>query len=140
LANVVSVPAHAPWFDTDVHVVAGTLLRFRSSGVWVDAVIPCSADGYPAQLFYATGRPPRILDDGRYFRLMGRIVPNGVVPTQDDPAQTFPIGVQGEHRVTTDGVLFVFANDRTGYYWNNWGAITLTILTGEEGSDSWQGE
>ncbi|MBN3815431.1 hypothetical protein G3N57_01905 [Paraburkholderia sp. Se-20369] len=115
-----------------MHVTAGTLLRFQSVGVWVDAVIPCSADGYPAQLFYATGHPPRIPDDGRYFRLMGRIVPNDVAPTQDDPAQTFPIGAQGEHQAATDGVLFVFANDRAGYYWNNWGGITLTISTGDD--------
>ena len=25
------------------------------------------------------------------------------------------------------GRLFVFCNDRGGYYWNNWGEITLTI-------------
>ncbi|WP_412023434.1 hypothetical protein [Burkholderia cepacia] len=101
----------------------------------MDAVIPCSADGYPAQLLYATGHPPRILDDGRYFRLMGRVVPNDAVPTQDNPAQTFPIGVRGEYRAAANGVLFVFANDRAGYYWNNWGAITLTISTDEEIGD-----
>jgi hypothetical protein len=134
MVQIIQVPAYPPWVDTGISVTEGTRLRFHAVGVWVDAFIPCTAAGYPAPLFYATGHPPRIPDDGRYFRLMGRIAPGPKPPADDDPAQTFVIGVQSEHVAASDGVLFVFANDRIGYYWNNWGEVTLTVTTDAPGS------
>ncbi|WDD92208.1 hypothetical protein Bsp3421_002196 [Burkholderia sp. FERM BP-3421] len=134
MAHVVQVPAQDPWVNTGIRVKAGMRLQCRAIGVWVDAVIPCTAEGYPAPLFYTTGHPPRIPDDGRYFRLMGRIAPSDAAPAEDDPTQTFRMGAQSDHVATSDGVLFVFANDRSGYYWNNWGSVTLTVVTDEAGS------
>ena len=58
---------------------------------------------------------------------MGRIVRSGTVPTTDDATVTFPIGSSGVHEATVGGRLFVFANDRDGYYWNNWGEVTLSV-------------
>ncbi len=127
MADIVKVPANRMWVETPVWVQAGDTLYFRADGAWVDAVIPCSANGYPASVFYALGRPPRIPDKGRYFRLMGRIVPRGTEPADDDPDATFPIGARSEHPPTQSGRLFVFANDRIGYYWNNWGSVRLSI-------------
>lgn len=127
MTDVVDVPSCDEWVKTLVWVEPGDTLDFRASGIWVDAIIPCSADGYPAALFYAAGHPPRIDDDGRYFRLMGRIVPDGKEPAHDDPAQTFPIGTKSQCTVAQAGRLFVFANDRPGYYWNNWGYVTLAV-------------
>ncbi|MDN0077696.1 hypothetical protein QU481_23065 [Crenobacter sp. SG2303] len=128
MEETIQVPAREMWVKTSILVRNGEPLKFRAKGVWVDAVIPCSADGYSATILYSLGRPPRIPDGDRYFRLMGRVVPNGLEPTHDDPLSTFPIGVQNEWISPIEGVLFVFVNDRSGYYWNNWGAITLTVI------------
>ena len=127
MADIVEVPARRMWVDTPVWVKPGDVLSFRASGTWVDAYIPCSADGYPASLLYALNRPPRIADDGRYFRLMGRIVADGTEPEQDDPGATFAIGSSLEWQSPVPGRLFVFANDRLGYYWNNLGSVQLTV-------------
>ncbi|WP_155710279.1 hypothetical protein [Burkholderia stagnalis] len=125
--DTIEVPSRMEWVNTRIRVQSGERLRFNANGTWFDAVIPCSADGYPASCFYALKLRPRIPDGGRYFRLMGRIVTSGVEPVLDDPAETFPIGARSERQATSSGVLFVFANDRIGYYWNNWGMVTLTV-------------
>lgn len=127
MAQTFSVNSRDRWFATPVWVQAGEVLTFRASGTWWDAVIPCSADGYAAPLFYAAGLFPRIPDDGRYFRLMGRVAAGDTAPTADDPAATFAIGTNLSRTFSTSGCLFVFANDRDGFYWNNWGRISLTV-------------
>jgi len=127
MTELIEVPSKLMWVGTATWVKAGDTLSFRADGTWVDAVIPCSADGYSAPLFYSINRLPRIPDDGRYFRLMGRIVPDGIQPQHDDVTATFPVGCKSERSVTTQGRLFVFANDRVGYYWNNWGSVTLRV-------------
>jgi hypothetical protein len=118
------------WVETPVWVEAGETLVFRAEGTWVDFFIPCSADGYSAPWLYALNRPPRIPDQGRYFRLMGRISRDGKQPDPDDPAETFPIGKVGEKLCPFAGRLFVFVNDRAGYYWNNSGSVRLSVTRG----------
>jgi hypothetical protein len=125
--TVVKVDSRKEWVPTSVWVQAGDRVAFHASGIWIDAFIPCHADGYPAPWLYNWNRPPRIPDNGRYFRLMGRIVPDGLQPREDDPAETFVIGNESERTADHAGRLFVFANDREGYYWNNFGSVTLTI-------------
>jgi len=124
---IIEVPARLLWKATSVWVQPGDVLHFRASGLWFDAVIACSADGYGASLFYRLNVPPRIPDNGRYFRLMGRIVESGVEPAQDDVAETFPIGCETTRTFSKGGLLFVFANDHMGAYWNNWGSLTLAV-------------
>ena len=125
----VQVPSSELWVDTGVIVFQGNDLTFRATGIWWDAYIPCSADGYPARLFYALHRPPRIPDEGRFFRLMGRVMPLGEQPGADDAAQTFVIGRQSQRRFDCEGRLYVFCNDRAGYYGNNWCAVSLSITS-----------
>lgn len=127
MVDVITVSSRDVWKETPVWVRPGDTLVLTAHGIWVDAVIPCSADGYPAGLFYTLNRLPRIPDDGRYFRLMGRIVADGIAPRRDDPAATFTIGSHCRRPIVESGRLFVFANDRIGYYWNNWGTISLAI-------------
>jgi hypothetical protein len=124
----VVVPAAFTWTATEVWMQQGDTLTFRADGTWVDAVIPCSADGYRATLFYSLGLLPRIPDSGRYFRLMGRIVASGAQPTTDDIAATFVIGRNNIRHFDTAGRLFVFANDKPGFYWNNWGSVRLSVM------------
>jgi hypothetical protein len=124
----VEVSSRPEWVETPVWVKAGDTLDFQAVGCWVDLVIPCTADGYAAGFFYAIHELPRIPDDGRYFRLMGRISTDGKQPADDVPELTFPIGAKRSGwKANADGRLFVFANDRKGFYWNNWGAIRLSI-------------
>lgn len=124
----VQVQSWTEWVETPVVVKAGDSLNFRAEGRWVDFVISCTADGYDAAFFYAIHVFPRIPDEGRYFRLMGRISIEGIRPTADDPALSFPIGAAlNGWRAPVGGRLYVFANDRLGFYWNNWGTVTLTI-------------
>ena len=127
MSVTVSVSSRAKWVATSVKVLPGDELSFQSIGIWIDAVIPCSADGYDGAWLYALDRPPRINDNGRYFRLMGRIITGDIEPQSDNPDETFVIGKHGQYRAAWGGSLFVFVNDRDGYYWNNWGSIRLTI-------------
>jgi len=121
------VRAHAMRVATPVWVEAGDTLSFQASGTWVDAVVRCSADGYDGSVFYALGQVPRIPDGGRYFRLMGRVVPGGAQPATDDIAATFPIGTASNRACPEAGRLFVFVNDKAGFHWNDRGAIVLTV-------------
>ncbi|RUL78382.1 hypothetical protein [Dyella choica] len=123
----VQVPSCMPWVATALEVDKGDRLIFASTGTWVDAFIPCTAEGYPAPLFYAFNHPPRVRDADRYFRLMGCIVADGKEPGTDDLDQAFPIGRSAQLIAQSTGMLFVFANDREGYYWNNWGQVQLAI-------------
>ncbi len=127
MTDLIEVPARVLWKATSVWVQPGDALHFRARGRWVDAVIACSADGYHASLFYRLNVLPRIPDDGRYFRLMGRLVESGAEPAQDDVAETFPIGCESTRTFIKGGLLFVFANDHPDAYWNNWGSVTLTV-------------
>lgn len=126
MIETMKISSREEWVKTSAIAKPGDVLILKAEGLWVDAVIPCSADGYPGAILYALGRPPRIPDDSRYFRLMGRIVESDTMPEEDDPAQTFPIGQGCTHNVFQAGRLFVFVNDRQGYYWNNWGSVTLS--------------
>lgn len=126
MADPLRIDSRLEWNRTPIVVQPGDRLRLRASGTWWDAVIPCSADGYGASLFYALKVLPRIPDDGRYFRLMGRIVAGDRPPADDDIAATFAIGSDHVLEARTAGRLFVFANDHKGVYWNNWGSISLT--------------
>jgi hypothetical protein len=80
MPDTVQVVARKQWNSSPIWVTPGDTLHFRATGTWYDAYIPCSADGYRASLFYRLGILPRVPDDGRYFRLMGRIVEDGKEP------------------------------------------------------------
>jgi hypothetical protein len=91
MTAIVEVPASLLWKTTSVWVQPGDTLHFRTSGLWFDAVIGCFADGYSASLFYRLNVLPRIPDNGRHFRLTGRIVELGVEPGHPRNATSCPI-------------------------------------------------
>jgi hypothetical protein len=126
--TMLRVSSRTPWVCTPIWVNVGSVLTFRAQGFWVDLVIPCDADGYRARWLYALHEYPRIMDHNRYFRLMGRISANGQQPHADDIALTFTIGKERKAwESNATGRIFLFVNDRNGFYWNNWGAIRLRI-------------
>lgn len=123
---VLDVPSAIEWVPTNVLVRANDRLAFSATGTWKDWFINCDADGYDGRILYFIGRPPRIDDSGRYFRLMGRILSDNE-PRVDDPSKTFAIGRAAAISADRSGLLYVFANDRLGYYGNNSGQVRLTI-------------
>jgi len=125
---VKQICAKQEWVDTGMSVEAGDVLSFSAEGTWVDLWIRCSANGYWAPLFYMLNKPPRIPDKQRYFRLMGRIARDGLQPKEDDALETFPIGKAADITARWAGRLFVFANDRRGFYGNNRGSVSLTVV------------
>jgi len=58
---------------------------------------------------------------------MGRVVESGAEPIHDDIAETFVIGSESVRTFDKAGRLFVFANDHKGFYWNNFGSVTLVV-------------
>lgn len=121
------ISSHPKWVATDSLVNKGDVVDFRATGVWVDFYIPCGANGYPAGLFYWLKQFPRIDDNGRYFRLMGRVGDPNRPPSDDDRAATFVIGTARTVTLDRSGRIYVFANDKKNMYWNNWGHVNLTI-------------
>ena len=73
------------------------------------------------------------MDQGRYFRLMGRIAAPGAPPehttqlSPTDPDASFVIGRGATITARRSGRLWVFANDGWDRYGNNWGHVTLTV-------------
>jgi hypothetical protein len=134
--DAVQIPSHAYWVDTQVNVTQGETIVLVAQGYWWDFVIRSSADGYPAGLFYAIHEFPREKDDGRYFRLMGRVFGSTAPPSKDTtdtaldptaPDGTFVIGTHVVYTAKRNGRLYVFANDRKCFYWNNWGHLNLIV-------------
>lgn len=127
LCHDVLVMCEARWVATPAQVSAGRPIRTSASGRWQDAYIGCGPEGYWAPLFYLLGRPPRVRDEFRYFRLMGRIAGPEAPPAEDDPSATFVIGTGRTITPLCSGRLYVFANDRWDRYFNNKGAVTLSV-------------
>ena len=105
-------------------VVAGRAYWVRATGIWWDLYIPCTADGYPAPLFYLLGKPPLHEDGVRYMRLWG-CVTAGDPPGPNDT--WFRIGCEHQFTAEQDGTLWVAANDRPGFFGNNWGAVNAYL-------------
>jgi hypothetical protein len=96
---------------------------FSASGHWFDASIPAGPEGYPSERgpfwmrwFERWRRQP----DANWFELIGAFG-NG---------EMFNIGLgrQG-YRPPKQGTqeLICFANDLSGFYWNNSGGVVLTV-------------
>ena len=127
LCHDVLVTCEARWVSTPALVSSGRQIRTSASGRWKDAYVGCGPEGYWAPLFYLLGRPPRAPDDFRYFRLMGRIAEPEAPPAEDDLSATFVLGAGRTITPSRSGRLYVFANDRWDRYFNNKGAVTLSV-------------
>lgn len=102
-----------------VQVAAGETWTFSAAGRWNDWWVHCGPDGYrnfPADLLSirprAVGHP--------FFRLMGAV----------GAGAPFAIGMGTTHEFTETGQVTVYANDATGWYGNNGGAVTLRAALG----------
>jgi hypothetical protein len=114
------VRARAQWNQTGVALVAGETYDFVAAGCWTDLVIPHGPGGDPSdsaymRLFERWRRVP----SANWFTLIG------IIDAQMQSA--FVIGSRCRHTPQVTGQLTCFANDVSGFYWNNFGAVRLTV-------------
>lgn len=113
----VTIQAQPKWNDTGIRLMPGRY-RFEAAGSWADWFVKCGPDGYHSLLllmFEQQRRVPR----APWFALIGSI--------GRDEAGAFVIGKAVERDVTDEGDLCCFANDVDAMYWNNQGAVELTV-------------
>lgn len=122
-----SVEARRFLNHSGIHVVRGGEYRFDASGKWYDASIECGPEGYvekdlaflrsiPLRVFSGLRRVP----DARWFELIAEV---------GQASKRFVrIGNRLDEWIApADGELCAFANDVTGFYWNNRGSVGLTV-------------
>jgi hypothetical protein len=117
---VVPIFARLKWNDTCVQVKPGETYNLEASGIWYDASIPCSADGYASPSFwFRLVERFRRCPAGNWFALTGSV-------GQDD-GSSFVIGKFSELAASHDGILCCYANDLPFLYGNNSGCVQLTV-------------
>jgi hypothetical protein len=124
-----TIRAARPWNDTGIVLEAGAAYALAAEGDWTDFFIRSGPEGNPAPTWTQRLLLSRLRMPGeRYFALIGAI--------DRDPATQFLIG-RGLARwiASRSGQLTCFANDVPGFYWNNRGAVKLTVtrLAGDRG-------
>lgn len=116
------IEARKKWNPTPFRVEQGKQYRFAAQGKWNDASHECSATGYTADSL-RRWEWLRRMQEAKWFSLIGQI---------DNRRETrFDIG----HLIETNsvyvakatGTLYCFANDVWFMYWNNKGAIDVTM-------------
>jgi hypothetical protein len=117
---VVLIFAKPYWTDTLLDVSAGQTVRFTATGTWTDWTITCGPEGYERPMMNLA-RPLRRRPSAPWFALCGALDQRG--------DETFLIGAEAEIIFEKSGRLFVFANDVPGFYFNNKGAIDLSLAT-----------
>jgi hypothetical protein len=124
---VVTIRARDLWNATGVQVEPRDRYRLAASGGWTDFFIRTDADGYatdeapaPVRGFLRRFEPLRRAPDARWFALMGCVSESGA-PFRIGTGTTWA------NRSAERGPLLCFANDVPSAYWNNLGAVRLTI-------------
>ena len=115
-----SISARQLWNSTGIQLTAGEQYSMSASGKWVDWFISHGPDGDPSDSFYMKAfEPLRRMKDANWFELIGAVT--------SKIATAFPIGSACHHEATTSGELTCFANDLRLMYFNNSGAVQLTV-------------
>jgi hypothetical protein len=117
----VTIAARPRWNDTGLWLTAGTAYAFSAAGTWRDWTRVCGADGYASDTaILRAAEGLRRLPDQDWFTLVAGL--------DRDPASLRPIGGRKDNVVfDRDGTLTCFANDVWLMYFNNCGAISLTV-------------
>lgn len=117
-AIAVKILAKSKWNSTQLEIVQGEEYEFIAIGKWTDLLITKDADGYTnsyMRLFDNRKRAKQFL----WFALVGALDKN------ED--KYFLIGKNNSILFNEAGMLYCFANDAEGFYWNNFGHLTLQI-------------
>jgi hypothetical protein len=116
------IRARPYWNDTGISVHIGERYRLRADGSWTDFFITSGPDGYKTPWWNLGQRlavPLRRVPNARWFTLIGAV--------RGAERRPFVIGRETETVISAAGTLKCFANDVPGFYWNNCGAIRLSI-------------
>jgi hypothetical protein len=116
----VTIRAHELWNRTGVAIEASAtyLFEVRGDQHWFDFWIETDADGY-SRWWLKLVEGLRRVPTANWFALIG---------TLDGSLESaWVIGRGGQYTATASGELVCFANDIDSMYWNNWGALVLTV-------------
>lgn len=112
------VKARHPWNDTELEVTEGEEYEFTANGKWWDLNFSTTANGYTnsyMQLFDSKKRDK----ENMWFALMGSINKN--------EEKYYFIGEKNVVPFQESGLLYCFANDVKGFYWNNFGQLKVLV-------------
>ncbi|OJY73100.1 MAG: hypothetical protein BGP12_08285 [Rhodospirillales bacterium 70-18] len=119
-AGPVTVRARCRWNDTGIRLEAGRLYDLAAEGEWIDWVIRSGPEGNTAP-----GWTQRLA--ARWLRLPGAPYFCLVGALDCNPDTAFAIGRGMRLGPPRSGQLWCFANDVPGMYWNNRGAVRLSL-------------
>ena len=105
------------WNSTGLSVFAREEYYFEANGTWKDAGIECTADGYNYWALTLATIFRRSFNN-KWFALIG---------TVDKSGRKYLIGQKNTIKFCKAGTLYFYTNDIIFMYWNNHGAIELTI-------------
>ncbi len=114
----VKIYAKYKWNSTQIEISKGEEYEFNTIGSWKDLTITTDADGYTnlyMQLFNRVKRAKQY----KWFSLIGSL--------NQIKDKYFLIGKNNKIAFISSGNLYCFANDVNGFYWNNFGHITLQV-------------
>ena len=115
-----AVVARGKWNDTGISLVAGQEYSFTAAGQWCDWNKLCGPDGYSSDNpILRTTEWLRRVPHEKWFALIGSV--------DHDRRTFFRIGVKQTRKMEFGGVLTCFANDVGLMYFNNSGAVQLTV-------------
>jgi hypothetical protein len=118
--TVIGVHAVVRWNDTHLLLRSGERYRFAAVGTWYDATIRSGPAGYSSvNVFQRLTERLRRSPGNDWFAVIGSV--------GEEEGTAFAIGVACEKEMTCDGVLYCFANDLLGFYFNNSGWVKLTV-------------
>jgi hypothetical protein len=114
------------WNDTGLQVDAGKHYQFSAGGQWCDWFVLSGPEGYQSiDFFQAWTEKWRRVPDQPWFSLIC------AVDRDPDPAKMVAVLTPDPDGLgrsfTGSGELTCFANDLGAMYWNNSGAIAMTV-------------
>jgi hypothetical protein len=112
-----TIDARQWWNDTGVDVVAGVVYDVRVTGTWNDAGHPSGPEGWEGNA----------LINWFSWARRARPFPWGALIGSVDRKTPYLHLMPGTMRAPATGRLYGFFNDARGFYWNNGGALTLTV-------------
>ena len=115
-SKTISICSKIFWNETDIEIQNGEEYKFVAEGQWKDLLMKCDADGYTSLYMSLYNRWKRSKENN-WFALMGNI----------HQTNDFLIGKTNQYIFNESGKLFCYANDVKGFYWNNFGGISLTV-------------
>jgi len=114
--KIISIYSKTFWNETNIEIQAGEEYKLEANGIWKDLFMKCDGDGYTSLYMSLYNRWKRSRENN-WFALMGSINQNN----------DFLIGKTNQIVFKESGILFCYANDVKGFYWNNFGELSLTL-------------